>query len=100
LKVRFTMRRWQLCAGFLIILLAASLGSAKAEMAFAGAGSDQCNLINSNAVPGRGPDQNVVTQHVFSWVQGYMSGINHYSIMIGKASLFDLGAASPEAQWE
>jgi len=40
-----------------------------------------------------------MTQMVFIWVQGYMSGFNGYSYMV-KGRTFDLGSASPEAQWE
>jgi len=93
-------RRSVFCAALLIIILAASSRRAVAELAFAGAGASQCDLINSNAGPGRGSDQNDVTRYVFNWVQGYMSGFNGYSLMISKGSPFDLGAASPEAQWE
>jgi hypothetical protein len=93
-------RRSVFCAALLIIILAASSRQAVAELAFAGAGASQCDLINSNAAPGRGSDQNDVTRYVFNWVQGYMSGFNGYSLMINKGSPFDLGAASPEAQWE
>ena len=94
------VRRSQLCAGLLLIILAATSRPAVAELAFAGAGASQCDLINSNAAPGRGNDQNQVTRYMFSWVQGYMSGFNGYSFMIDKGSPFDLGAASPDAQWE
>ncbi len=87
-------------AALLIIILASSSRQAVAELAFAGAGASQCDLINSNAAPRRGSDQNDVTRYVFNWVQGYMSGFNGYSLMISKGSPFDLGAASPEAQWE
>jgi hypothetical protein len=94
-------RRSVFCAALLIIILASSSRQAVAELAFAGAGASQCDLINSNAAPGRGTDQNDVTRYVFNWVQGYMSGFNGYSLMmINKGSPFDLGAASPEAQWE
>jgi hypothetical protein len=87
-------------AALLIIILAASSRQAVAELALAGAGSGQCDLVNSNAVPGRGTDNNFVAQMLFTWVQGYMSGFNGYSLMVNKTSPFDLGATSPEAQWE
>ena len=58
----------------------ASSRQAVAELAFAGAGASQCDLINSNAAPGRGSDQNDVTRYVFNWVQGYMSGFNGLSL--------------------
>jgi hypothetical protein len=93
-------RRSVFCAALLIIILATSSRQAVAELALAGAGASQCDLINSNAASGRGSDQNDVTRYVFNWVQGYMSGFNGYSLMINKRSPFDLGAASPEAQWE
>jgi hypothetical protein len=41
--------------------------------------------------------QNNVAEYVFVWSQGYMSGFNGYSMLIGKGSPFDLGAVSPEA---
>ena len=93
-------RRLVFCAALLIIMLAASSRQAVAELAFAGAGASQCDLINSNAAPGRGSDQNDVTRYVFNWVQGYMSGFNGYSLMINKGSPFDLVLRAPEAQWE
>jgi hypothetical protein len=64
-------RRSVFCAALLIIILPASSRQAVAELAFAGAGASQCDLINSNAAPGRGSDQNDVTRYVFSWVQGW-----------------------------
>jgi hypothetical protein len=85
-----------------LVVLAASIvcQSAMAEKAFVGAGSNQCDLINSNAVAGRGSDQNTLTQAVFIWSQGYLSGYNAYSLLIGHGSPFDLEAARPESQWE
>jgi hypothetical protein len=74
--------------------------AAAAELAFAGAGSNQCNMINSNAIPGRGSGQNIVTMSTFSWIQGYMSGFNSFQLLTQQRTSFDLGAASPEAQWE
>jgi hypothetical protein len=68
-------RRLQFCAGLVLIMLAASSSLAIAELALAGAGAGQCDLINSNAAPGRGVEQNDVTKYVFNWVQGYMSGL-------------------------
>src|SRR4051794_448637 len=95
------MRRSLLWIGLLIALTTVgSFRSAEAEMSMAGAGSSQCDLVNSNAVPGRGTDNNFVAQLLFSWVQGYMSGFNGYSLLVNKTSPFDLGATSPEAQWE
>jgi hypothetical protein len=93
-------RAFTTLAGLLIILMAASFRPAHAEMAMAGAGSAQCDLVNSNAVPGRGTNNNFVAQMLLTWVQGYMSGFNGYSLMVNKTSPFDLGATSPEAQWE
>ncbi len=69
------------------------------ELGFAGAGAQNCSVVNKNAVPGRGPAQNFVTQMVFNWAQGYMSGFNGYSYMV-KGRTFDLGSTSTEAQWE
>jgi hypothetical protein len=69
------------------------------ELGFAGAGAQNCSLVNRNTIPGRGSEQNFVTQMIFSWVQGYMSGFNGYSYMV-KGGTFDLGSASTEAQWE
>jgi hypothetical protein len=74
--------------------------AATAELAFAGAGSGQCNVINSNAIPGRGSEQNRITLMLFSWIQGYMSGFNSFQLLTQNTASFDLGAASPEAQWE
>src|SRR5689334_6727482 len=85
-----------------LLLIAAVCMSQQAlteELGFAGPGAQNCSVVSQNAIPGRGSGQNVVTQNVFSWVQGYMSGFNAYSYMV-KGGAFDLGAASPEAQWE
>lgn len=84
----------------LAIAVSVSWSPARAELAFAGAGSSQCDVVNANTVPGRGAEQNVTTQMIFSWVQGYMSGFNGYSLMVNQRSPFDLGAVSTEAQWE
>jgi hypothetical protein len=69
------------------------------KLGFAGVGVQNCSVVNKNAIPGRGSGQNFVTQMVFTWVQGYMSGFNGYSFMV-KGRTFDLGSASTEAQWE
>jgi hypothetical protein len=69
------------------------------ELGFAGVGTQNYNVVNKNAIPGRGSGQNFMTQMVFTWVQGYMSGFNGYSYMM-KGRTFDLGSASPEVQWE
>jgi hypothetical protein len=69
------------------------------ELGFAGVGVQNCSVVNKNAIPGRGSGQNFMTQMVFTWVQGYMSGFNGYSYMV-KGRTFDLGSASTEAQWE
>jgi hypothetical protein len=73
---------------------------ALAELSFVGAGASQCQAVNSNVMPGRGSTQNSVSMLIFSWVQGYMSGFNSYSLLLNQTSPFDLGATSPEAQWE
>jgi hypothetical protein len=74
--------------------------AAHAELAFAGAGAQQCNVVNSNAVPGRGSGQNTVTLMIFSWIQGYMSGFHGFQLLTQDSTSFDLGAVSPAAQWE
>jgi len=74
--------------------------TATAELAFTGAGSGQCNVINSSAIPGRGSGQNTTTMMMMSWIQGYMSGFHGFQLLTQKTTSFDLGAASPEAQWE
>ncbi|MGB8235898.1 MAG: hypothetical protein WCF35_08595, partial [Pseudolabrys sp.] len=50
--------------------------SANTEMGFAGAGTTSCSFINTNAVPGTDSSQNTVTMLVFTWVQGFLSGMN------------------------
>jgi hypothetical protein len=74
--------------------------TATAELAFAGPGAVQCNVVNANAIPGRGSGQNIVTMSIFSWIQGYMSGFHGFQFLIQQNNSFDLGAVSPEAQWE
>lgn len=83
----------------MIIVSSATLCVAD-ELGFAGPGAQNCGVLNQNAQPGRGSDQNLASMLIFSWVQGYMSGFNGYSYMIGNNRTFNLGAASPAAQWE
>jgi hypothetical protein len=93
--------RSMLAVASLVAAITASSGPALAEaLGFAGAGAIGCQQLNSNTIPGRGSGQNTVSQLVFSWVQGYMSGFNSYSYLIKNDAPFDLGAASTEAQWE
>src|ERR1700730_6635261 len=73
--------------------------AAFAGLALAGVGAQNCSLLNQFATPGRGSEQNFTTQLVYTWVQGFMSGFNGYSLLIGGKS-YDLSAASHEAQWE
>lgn len=91
-----------LSGGALLITIALALPSPALaqELAFAGAGAGQCQLLNANAMPGRGSDQSHVSMLIFTWVQGYMSGFNSYALLFNQAAPFDLGAARPEAQWE
>jgi hypothetical protein len=67
------------------VLVLAVLGApAQAdELAFAGAGANQCALINSSAMPGRGPKQNATSMQIFSWIQGYMSGFGAVREVVG-----------------
>lgn len=91
----------QILSSFLITVALASASPALTrELAFAGAGAGQCQLVNANAMPGRGSDQSNVSMLIFTWVQGYMSGFNSYALLINQASPFNLGAASTDAQWE
>jgi hypothetical protein len=96
------MNRWSGISGGAVAAATCILfaPTATAELAFAGAGANQCNVVNSNASPGRGSGQNVVTMNTFSWIQGYMSGFNSFRLLTQQRTSFDLGAASPEAQWE
>jgi hypothetical protein len=96
------MNRWHGISGAALAAATCILfvPTAIAELAFAGAGANQCNVVNSNAIPGRGSGQNVVTMNMFSWIQGYMSGFHGFQLMTQQYSSFDLGAVSPEAQWE
>jgi hypothetical protein len=36
----------------------------------------------------------------FSWIQGYMSGFHGFQLLAEHRTCCDLGAVSPEAQWE
>jgi hypothetical protein len=69
------------------------------QLGFAGVGTSSCAVVTQSAIPGRGPTQNDMTVMIFSWIQGYMSGFNGYSYLV-KGGTYDLGSASPEAQWE
>jgi|SRR5712671_5048516 len=70
------------------------------ELAIAGAGTQRCQWLNENAVPGRGADPTFASRLIFTWVQGYMSGFNMYSLGINRGSNVNLGAVSTEVQWE
>jgi hypothetical protein len=51
-------------------ILASPTSTVAQQLGFAGAGSGQCELVNSNAFPGRGSEQNQISQLIFAWVQG------------------------------
>jgi hypothetical protein len=71
--------------------------AAHAELAFAGAGAQQRNVVNSNAVPGRGSGQNTVTLMIFSWIQGYMSGFHGFQLLTGFHFLRSRGRVASSA---
>jgi hypothetical protein len=85
--------------GGALALTVTTTTDAQEKIAFAGAGTQRCQFLNERAVPGRGSDQNLATQVIFTWAQGYMSGFNAHSLGIDKSSI-NLGAVSTKAQWE
>lgn len=91
------MRTTIVCGALLALTVATTVDAQ--ELAFAGAGSQQCQFLNERAVPGRGSGQNLATQLIFTWAQGYMSGFNGYSLGINKGYV-NLGTVSAEVQWE
>jgi len=84
----------------IVSALASSEPTVAEELSLTGAGTGQCQLINTNAAPGRGPNQDVATMIIFSWVQGYLSGFNSYWLVGGNPAPFDLGKVTQEIQWE
>jgi hypothetical protein len=81
------------------VLSCASL--ANAEMGFAGAGTSSCSFINTNAVPGTDSNQNMATILVFTWVQGFLSGMNATAYNLpDERALFDLGKITTRMQWD
>src|SRR6516162_572568 len=96
------MNGWQRISGAALVLTTCILTPlpATAELAFAGVGAQQCTYVNSNAIPGRGSGQNLATMITFSWIQGYVSGFHGFQLLVQQTTSFDLGAVSPEAQWE
>jgi hypothetical protein len=73
--------------------------SANAEMSFAGAGASPCSLLNANASPES--SQNPTAMVIFTWVQGFLSGMNGmaFNLPPGKA-VFDLNAIPSQMQWD
>jgi len=69
----------------------------KADMMFAGAGAGTCSSFIS---PPPSFDRNTVNTSVFTWVQGFISGMNGLAINLpGVTPLFDLEMVSLDAQW-
>jgi hypothetical protein len=87
----------------ILILAAATLicaSPARADMGFAGAGVSPCSFLNTNAVPGRDSSQNTTTMFIFTWVQGFLSGMNAtaYNLPNG-TGIFNLDKIPSEMQW-
>jgi len=90
MKTRFV------AAAVLAALLCAS--PARAEVPFMGAGARPCSLLNANAAAD--PAQTTTTMLIFSWVQGFLSGMNAMALNLPqKKALFDLDALPDQAQW-
>ena len=73
--------------------------SANAEMSFAGAGANPCSLLNANVSPD--PSKNPTAMLIFTWVEGFLSGMNGmaFNLPPGKA-VFDLNAIPSQMQWD
>ena len=76
--------------------------STRAEMGFAGAGAQQCSTLNTHATPGADSSQNMATMLLFTWVQGFLSGMNAtaYNVPQTRGGLFDLEKISHQMQWK
>jgi hypothetical protein len=88
-------------ARLVAVAIAATLFCASptnAEMSFAGAGASPCSLLNANAPPD--PTQSNTAMVIFTWVQGFLSGMNGlaFNLPDGKA-IFDLDAVPSQTQW-
>ena len=86
-------------ATFVAVVLSCA-SSANAELGFAGAGATPCSFINTNAVPGTDSNQNMATMLVFTWVQGFLSGMNATAYNLPQGTgLFDLEKITTRMQW-
>ena len=76
--------------------------SANAELGLAGAGTVSCSLFNRDAAPGADSEQNLTTMLVFTWVQGFLSGMNATAYNLPHlrgTGVFDLEKISTRMQW-
>jgi hypothetical protein len=85
-----------------VMLVAAMVCTSSAnaeEMSFVGAGSSPCSLLNANASPD--PSQNITASLIFTWVQGFLSGMNASAFNLPqRKALFDLNAIPSQMQWD
>jgi hypothetical protein len=83
-------------------ILSASLifaESATAEMSFSGAGAQNCGQLISSTSPSLNTPHDV-TMIFFTWIQGFLSGMNAAALNLPKHEpLFDLAAIPADAQW-
>ena len=89
--------------GWIIVLsifLSIFRSTAYAEpMVIIGLGTLSCAEFNEKTMPTGGYNQNNLSTAVFSWLQGYFSGLNTFSLMrFGRFS--DVKSISADQQWE
>jgi hypothetical protein len=84
------------------ILFMIGMRPVAADFAIAGPGAQSCSVVNANATPGRDSSQNLTTILIFTWAQGYISGLNGavMNLSPGKRSAWDLERISTEQQWD
>jgi hypothetical protein len=72
---------------------------ATAEMSFSGAGAQNCGQLISSTSPNLNTSHDVTTIF-FTWIQGFLSGMNATALNLPKHEpLFDLEAIPTDAQW-
>jgi hypothetical protein len=89
---------WMLRAILVLLPLAALNSQLHAEVFIEGHGANSCAFLNTNVRPGDGWARDAITEGVFSWVQGFMSGVNVVKREDSKR-YFDLSAIGRDEQW-
>jgi hypothetical protein len=89
---------WTLRAILVLLPLVTLSSRLYADILIAGHGANSCAFLNANVRPGDGWAKDSFTEGVFSWVQGFMSGVNVVNREDSKR-YFDLSAVGRDEQW-